>query len=356
MKLDDEPAVSRSRQMCIMAAVGSRRSTIADVAKLCGVTPATVSRVLNDKKKFSTSEAVREKIWNTSRKLGYFPDLSARNLSRQSTRIIGLFSSPQTHVAEGINESLLEGMAEMLHAGGYDVFFEFSSAGNMKSALPSWRFDGALLMQAPKPETVTELDRRRVPYVCVNERVGKPVAFVLADDAMGTRRAVMHFMQLGHKRMAYANARADYLNHYSVVERLETVVNVAREHSMRIVGNPQTPFTSGRDFLRNAVIENQATAVMTYDHQIAVMLAGAASGLGLRIPDDFSLICFNDVFPVAIMHPPLTTVAVAGREMGRVGAEMLLTALLSPNPQMGREIRVAEDLIVRSSTARPKIY
>src|SRR5438132_5433722 len=93
------------------------RPTITDVARLCGVTPATVSRVLNGKKKFSTSEAVREKILATAQKLGYVPDLSARNLNRRTTRIIGLFASPQTHVAEGINESLLEGIAEVLHAG-----------------------------------------------------------------------------------------------------------------------------------------------------------------------------------------------------------------------------------------------
>ena len=64
------------------------RPTIADVARICGVTPATVSRVLNAKKKFSTSEAVREKILSTAQKLGYVPDLAARNLNRRSTRII----------------------------------------------------------------------------------------------------------------------------------------------------------------------------------------------------------------------------------------------------------------------------
>src|SRR6266516_1583835 len=160
------------------------RPTITDVARLCGVTPATVSRVLNGKQKFSASEAVREKILDTARKLGYVPDLSARNLNRRATRIIGLFASPQTHVAEGINESLLEGITEVLHAGGYDVFFELG-ANTLENAWPFWRFDGAILMQAPRAETVTELDRRRVPYVCVNEKTGHPAAYVMADDAMG---------------------------------------------------------------------------------------------------------------------------------------------------------------------------
>src|SRR3954464_9307499 len=129
----------------IMPGVGSR-PTITDVAKLCGVTPATVSRVLNGKQKFSASEAVREKILDTARKLGYAPDLAARNLNRRNTRIVGLFASPQTHVAEGINESLIEGIAEVLHAGGYDVFFELSAISGRDRALPFWRFDGAILM------------------------------------------------------------------------------------------------------------------------------------------------------------------------------------------------------------------
>src|SRR5205814_1862148 len=108
---------------------------------------------------------------------------------------------------------------EVLHAGGYDVFFELGAATGAGPALPFWRFDGAILMQAPKPETVTELDRRRVPYVCVNERVGNPAAHVLADDVMGMNRALEHLMQLGHRRIAYANARASYFSHYSVTDR-----------------------------------------------------------------------------------------------------------------------------------------
>jgi LacI family transcriptional regulator len=333
----------------------SRQPTIKDVAKLCGVTAATVSRVLNHKKKFNTSEAVRERIWETARRLGYAPNLNARDLRRESSHIIGLFASPQTHVAEGINESLIEGMAEVLHAGGYDVFFELSPIRSVKSPLPFWRFDGALLLQSPKPETVTELDRRRVPYVCVNERVGRPTAHVLADDAMGMRRAVTHLIQLGHKRIAYANARAAYFSHYSVEERYETLLSETKSRGIKLVPGHDKPIPSGVDFLRSAVVENGATAVITYDHMIAVMLVGAAYSMGMKIPQDLSLICFNAVFPVAMLHPPLTAVAVAGREMGRLGADLLLNSLVSPDSTSGREIRVAEDLIVRGSTAPPRI-
>jgi DNA-binding LacI/PurR family transcriptional regulator len=208
-------------------------------------------------------------------------------------------------------------------------------------------------MQAPRAETVTELDRRRVPYVCVNERVGNPTAYVLADDAMGANRALEHLAQLGHKRIAYANARATYFSHYSVTERYETLLAGVRKRGMQLTAGHDTPFTSGPEFLRQSVAEAHATAVITYDHHIAVMLVGASYAMGLRIPQDFSLICFNDVFPVALLPPPLTAVAVSGREMGRIGGDLLLNSLLTPSNKAAKEIRIAEDLVVRASTAPP---
>ena len=343
------PAIYRmGRPSSIVRRVPSR-PTITDVAKLCGVTPATVSRVLNGKK-FSVSQAVREKIVATAEKVGYVPDLAARNLNRGETRIIGVFGSPQTHVAEGINEGLIEGCAEVLHAGGYDVFFEL---GALDRGAPAWRFDGAILIQAPRPDLVHDLDARRVPYVCVNERVGNASANVLADDELGTRRAIDHLRQLGHTRIAYANARATYLEHYSVLERYDTLMASAKARHMKVVPGHDVPFASAKAFLSTAV-ESKATAVLCYDHRIAVEVLGAAMGMKLRVPQDVSLVCFNDVFPVALMYPPLTTVSVNGRDMGRVGAELLLNSLRKSAGGRAKEIRVAEDLIVRGSTAPPK--
>ncbi len=356
-KIDLQPIVHNSRVPPeVRRRTGSslrRRVTIKDVARHCGVTPATVSRVLNNYKEFSASEAVRTKIQETARKMGYVPDLSARNLNRGSTKIIGLFASPLLHVAAGINESLLEGMSEVLHNGGYDVFFELGAVTRPQSALPFWKFDAAIVMQAPKAGTIRELDHRQVPYVCINEQVGTPAAVVLADDSMGMRLAVEHLAMLGHRRIAYANARAGYFAHYSVVERYETLLQRASELSVDLVDGHDIPFSSALDFLRGSVLNDGATAIITYDHHIAAELLGAAYTLKIHIPDDFSLICFNDLFPVASLGPPLTAVAVSGREMGRIGANLLLNALQCPSRVKSREIRIAEDLIVRGSTAPP---
>ncbi len=330
----------------------ARRVTITDVAKECGVTPATVSRVLNAKKSFSASEAVRTRIVETAQRLGYVPDLAARSLNRQSTRIIGVFASPETHLGQGINESLFEGLAEVFHAGDFEVFFQL--AGVKRAPLPFWRFDGAILLQSPRPDAVKELDRRQVPYVCVNEQVGTPLASVLADDAMGMRRAVEHLASLGHRKIAYANARAAYLTHHSVTDRYETFLAVSQERGLELARGHDLPLTSALEFLRTAVLGDGATAVITYDHHIAVMMVGAAYQLGLRIPVDFSLIGFNDVFPAALMGPPLSMISVSGQEMGRVGADILLNGLLNAR-QGPAEVRMPEDLILRASTGSPPL-
>jgi DNA-binding LacI/PurR family transcriptional regulator len=330
------------------------RPTLADVARLCEVTPATVSRVLNKKKSFSTSPVVRQKIYDTAQKLGYVPDLAARNLNQQTTRIIGMFASPATHVAEGIYEQLIEGVLEVLHASNYDVFFDLSA--NRKHTVPFWRFDGALLLQSPRPEIVEELNRRRVPYVCANETIGTPVAQILADDKMGARRAIEHLAQLGHRRIAYANARTTYLAHYSVAERHQTLASAARELGIELVRGHDMPFAVATEFLHDSVIDQKATGIITYDHQIAVTLVGAADALGLHIPRDFSLICFNDVFPASVLPTPLTAVSVPGREMGRISASQLLNNLAATKTSIAAKvIRVPEDLVVRRSTSSPQL-
>ena len=333
-----------------------KRPTLSDVARTCGVSAATVSRVLNHRRdnNFSASDEVRQKILLATQDLGYRADPNARSLSTGNTNVVGLFASPRTHVAEGINEPLIEGIVETLHSGGYEVFFEMTPLHKTRERLPPWRFDGAVLMQDPKPDTVIELDTRGVPYVCVNERVGQATAYVLADDVMGMTRAIDHLLQLGHRRFAYANARIAEPRHYSVMDRYNTLLAAAATGSIELVVGHETPCHCASEFLLKTVVRQSATAVIAYDHKRAITLLGAAQEMGLRVPADFSLVCFNDVFPVATLFPPLSVVSVPGREMGRMAADLLLNQFISPSRNIGKEVRVAEDLIVRGSTGPPK--
>lgn len=331
----------------------SRRPTIADVARRCGVTPATVSYVLNGKDDM-TSAAMRKKVNAAVQELGYAPDLAARNLNRQQTRIIGLFAPPRLHVSEGLNEAILEGASYVLQSSGYEVFFELPPMIGESHPMPFWRFDGAILMEGPRKSVADELDQRQVPYVSINSSVGKPLVSVLSDDAMGMNLALDYLAKMGHKRFAYANARPFHSKHYSVVERHEALVAGARRRKVFLSDGHETPFEDARRFVQEHVVDNRVTAVITYDHQLATFISAAALEMKLEIPRHFSLLCFNDVFPVMALFPAVTAIAVNGKEMGRIGSQMLLEQLsIGKRQKRGQIVRIEEKLIIRASTVPP---
>lgn len=331
-----------------------RRPRLEDIAKLCGVSTATVSRILNKDTDFSASVEVRKRVLETSQRMGYAPDLAARNLNRKQTNLIGVFASPYTHFSAGINEPLLDGIAEVIHSQDYDAFFEISRREPTANVLPFWRFDGAILLQSPPPEITSALDARHVPYVSLNEVIGNPVSTVLADDIMGTTLAMQHFFELGHRRIAYANAHKVAFSHYSVNDRHDTVMRYAEQHEMQVADGHDVRFESADNFLANAVMTQRATAVLSYDHQIGIQLLSAASRLGLRVPDDFSLICFNDLFPVAELFPALTAVAVSGLAMGKMAGSLLIQSISGAGADLPSQIKLPEKLVVRSSTGPAK--
>lgn len=331
------------------------RPKLKDVAAACGVSIGTVSRVLNRDESFSARDEVRQRILNAAEQLGYAPDLAARNLNRGATQIIGVFGDPKTHIGEGINDAVFEGISEAVRSQNYDVFFDVTSKHPTGRKLPFWRFDGAILIQSPLPEVVEELDRRHVPYVSVNETVGTPIASVVADDVMGTTRIMEHLAGLGHRKIAYANAAKGYFKHYSVPDRHNTIQAFCKEYGLELTPGHDEDFLSADQFLRRAVIDHGATAVLAYDHRIVVRILGTAYRLGLAVPQDFSLACFNDEFPVAELYPPLTVVSVSGKAMGRTAAGILLDAMRATHPpDQHSTLRLEETVVVRASTAPPR--
>jgi len=345
----------KTRQRKAKSSGGDNRPKLKDIAEACGVSVGTVSRVLNGDQAFSVREAVRDNILATAEQLGYAPDLAARTLKSGRTQIIGVFGSPDTHVSEGINDAIFAGITEAVMGFNYDVFFELTSHHTRDRPLPLWRFDGAILLQSPQPSLVEAIQSRRVPYVAVNEIEGSPAASVVSDDEGGATLALHHLAQLGHETLAYANVRSGYFPHYSNTERHDTIVSFCKAHRIRLADGHDDFFTTADAFIKRAILDGGATAVIAYDHHIAIEILGAAQRLGLRIPHDFSLTCFNDEFPAAQVFPPLTVVAVSGQYMGREAARLLMRAIDRSQPPRRKteRVRIPERLIVRESTGPP---
>jgi LacI family transcriptional regulator len=343
-----------------MAKVGG---SLLEVARKCAVSQSTVSRVLNNAKhgRFSVSPQVRSKILAVARDLNYRPSIAARNLAVTKTHLVavlgvGGFWSDRV----GPIEEAVGAMARRLDAAGYEICIQVASPRHGPFDLPRLRVDGVAALSPTSPDELRPLDESKIPYVSIDGFVGPHGVQVVADDAGGTRTALRHLVELGHRRIAYFD-NPSTATHLSVQVRREAFEQSAVEMSFSVprVGLPKSvpgaPWDAYYEpFLRRAVIDGKATAVLSYSHYGAMSLLRKAYDLGLSVPRDFSLICFNNEPVLGLSVPSITAVDVPSVPLGETAADLLLCAITNPGtPAPTRSVRVGESLIIRESTAPP---
>lgn len=338
-------------------------ATLKEVARRCKVSESTVSRVLNNTKqgRFSVSPQVREKILRVAQELNYRPSVAARNLAISKTRLVAVLGvrAIRSDVV-GPMERAVIAMAEALDDAGYEICLQFFSKRHGPYELPQLRVDGVVAVGAEKLEDLEALEQAKIPYVSMSGVVGKRGALVAPDDAGGTRLAVKHLYDLGHRCIAYLDHPSAGAAHPSVAERRNAFAQCRRElgfDSPKIdlaPLAPEAPWDSYYEpFVRTAIIRGGATAVLAYSHQAALGLLRAAHDLGLSSPNDFSLVCFNDEPVVRLSVPSLTAVDIPSARIGQVAADLLLKQMSSEADPVLPRIMLEESLIVRESTAPP---
>jgi LacI family transcriptional regulator len=253
-----------------------------------------------------------------------------------------------------IYQPATEAAIRLLQGHGYNACIAAPNLEQDNTELPPWRVDGVIVLQECSPETIDEMERIKLPYVVINGNGGPSGSSVIPDDIDAAHRAIEHLLKLGHRRIAYAGPTPDHRKHASIQDRHETYLSELQTRGIEPVAGHNAVFTSALDFLVSAVQIQNATAIVAYDHVIALKLLHDAHILNIDIPRQVSLICFNDEYLCDMVMPPLTTVGVPSRQMGKIAAEMLLRQIESPKAQRPIEhIKVQEDLVVRSSTAEP---
>ncbi len=329
-------------------------ATIREIAQRLNLSHTTVSRVLNNRNNAFISDETRERVLKAAREMRYMPNLAARSLRDSKTNMIGVFGSPRLQLDSGLIPAILAGIRSVLQSRQFDLFFAFSPEEE-SSALPAWRFDGAIVLQSPTAGTLRHLTELNQPFIGVNEKIAG-VPCILCDDTSGVRRGLDHLWEVGHRKIAYANAEAWHFDHYSVTERQEAYLDWMQEHGQEPIPGHEdrlgSPDRTG--FLRMAVDDYGATAVLAYDHVVAIDVLSSAHRLGVCVPKDLSLIGFNDEFPVDRLSPSLTVIAPERFEMGRLGAELLLRRLAEADFHAPEITRVSEELIHRESVAAPR--
>jgi LacI family transcriptional regulator len=339
------------------------QTTLGEVARKCAVSQSTVSRVLNNAKhgRFSVSDDVRQRIVEAARELNYRPSVAARNLTARKTNLVAVLGLPGIWSERvGPAEEAVGALSTALDLAGYEICLQFWSERHGRYDPPPLRVDGVIAVDASSQEQLGDLENSGIPYVSLNGVAGPSGSQVIPDDAQGTLMALDHLVQLGHRRIAYVDNLDEGASHPSVLQRREAFARARQtigfespevEHP-QLRNQPWDPFLE--PFLRRSVIQGGVTAVLAYSHHIGLMMLRAAHELGLAVPRDFSLICFNNSPLVRLSVPSLTAVDVPAVSMGQAAADLLVKHMTSDGPFPPAQVRVEESLIVRESTAAPK--
>lgn len=333
-------------------------ATILEIARRLNISHSTVSRVLSGQSTTPISEETRRRVLHAAQEMGYSPNLAARSMRDSRSNLVALFASPLAGIWSGISPDIVRKAVPVLQEHGLDAFFAFSVERNIDEIppLPAWKYDASLILQHPTRETIDRVKVSRKPCIAINELI-PGFSCVLSDEAEGVRQAVAHLVALGHRRIAYANATGNmHLPHYSIEERHSAYLNVMQDFGLApLPGHDIRPHDGDRvEFVRQVYLSERATAILSYDHVIAMDLFSAASELRYRIPTDLSLISFNDAFPLERLNPPISIINLKGNEMGISAANALIEQIKAGKPAPPSITRIKPEFRERRSTSSPR--
>jgi LacI family transcriptional regulator, galactose operon repressor len=342
-----------------MEALPTISTTIADVAAEAGVGVATVSRVLN--RHPNVRPATRAKVLEAIDALNYRPSPLARNLSLRRTHVVGVvvpfFTSPSA-------VERVRGVASLLARSPYDLMlFDIESEDRREHAFQIFdrgdRSDGLLMVSlVPPDDEVERLRAARLPCVLI-DAPHPTLPSVVIDDVLGGELATSHLIELGHSRIGFVGDKSpDPYRFASSRDRTWGYERALARAGIALRPEYVREGTQSHHVARSTAIDllrlpQRPTAVFAASDVQALGVLEAARILGVRVPEELSVVGFDDIEIAA--HVGLTTVRQPLFESGRRGAELILQMLggvtQHPGDQQLEELPV--ELVIRTTTAAP---
>jgi LacI family transcriptional regulator len=340
-----------------MGQMASNRLTIRQIAEMAGVSIATVSRVLNGRD--DVAPETREAVTRVIRENGYTANRSARGLSAGRTGLIGVlvpliypayFSSILAGAAEALGE---QDLRVVLSPTGHEHDREVSLLERLMHGVT----DGALIVMPEESSLELELlvdGGYRFVVVDPIMPLAERIPSVSAAHTSGADQAMRHLLGLGHRRIAQITGPRGWLatedrrrGYYAALASAGLMPDLTLE----VESIPEIP--PGRAAAEQLLdLAEPPTAIFAFNDNIAIGAIQAARDRGLRVPEDLSVVGFDDVEGATIVSPALTTVRQPLEEMGRT-AVSLLNRLLERQRFETLHVELATRLVVRESTAPP---
>lgn len=326
--------------------------TLEKVAERAAVSPSTVSRILNgtavvsDEKRAAVERAIAE--------LGFVPNPVARGLAGGRTLSVGVLTQAIDSPFYG---AALRGIESELDKTGYNALFvsgHWNSAEEERciDVLRSRRVDGIIVLTGRLSDQALRACAKSLPVVVTGRSLKAAGLFALNfDNVGGARMATEHLIQLGHRRIACITGDQA---HPDAVERLrgyrEALQDAGIDYEDNLVVPGQFQEEGGRLAMEHLLDGRQRfTAVFACNDQMAFGAALALYRRSLRVPDDYSLVGFDDLAAASYSIPPLSTVHQPGFELGRLAAAAMLTMLAGGKPHQGVP---APRFVARESSCR----
>jgi LacI family transcriptional regulator len=335
----------------------AKKVTIIEVAAKAGVSFGTVSRVINND--IHTKPETRQKVLDAMSELGYVANRQARSLAGGRTNAIGVLVPD---LGTGYIGEIIRGIDAELSLTDLDLILytthrTASKEANYVANLARGMVDGLLLVLPRNPADYMEiLSRRNFPFILIDHQgTGADCPAVGASNWQGAFHATEYLIQLGHSRIGFISGSMDL---GCAKDRLEGYRSALRTH--HISDRPEY-FFEGNFFQTDGIAGASAfldlpeppTAIFASNDVMAMGALDAVRHRGLRVPDDVSIIGFDDIPQAAVVRPALTTINQPLEKMGRVAAQMLLDMLQKPEKEVGR-IELPTELVVRDSCQAPR--
>jgi len=324
---------------------------------LAGVSTTTVSFVLNDRVEARISPATRKRVLEAAAQLGYRPHAAARDLAGGRSQTIGLVlrQSPEQVAEDALLAETLRGVSAAARAGGFKVLVEpILNHDGYGDLIRSHRADG-LIISGPRMDDreLLALGRQGAPVVIQGSLDDATVPSVDIDNAAAARMAVDHLLELGHREIGcVTNASVSYTAARDRAEGYRLALRGAgiEPEDERIV-EADFNAASGRVAMARLLEADGITAVFVASDVVALGAMAAIREAGRRVPDDISIVGFDDIPLAAYFDPPLTTVRLPAHDLGRAVGTALLDRIAG-RPVKARTVLPTE-LVIRSSTAPP---
>lgn len=330
-------------------------ATIHDVAQQAGVSPTTVSRYLN--RRIDLPPATSARIDEAIQALDYRPNLMAKRLSTGKTEAVGLVTP---EIREPFFAEIASAFEDEADRHGYTVFISSTRSNRQREVaslerLQDGHVDGLLLLtNTPDDGTLARLIAKRRNVVIADEDIaGADVPRIFVENKRGAYLATRHLIEAGHRRIGYIGGPAGL---FTVRERFEGYRLAMAEAGLPLdntllAGGSFSPDFAKAETIRLLRDANPPTAIFASSDYIAIGTMHAIRELGLTVPDELSLVSFDDMPFCTLFSPPLTAVRQPVEALGRLGFQTLLALLNGKHPSPLTRLPV--EFISRGSVGAP---